>query len=100
MKKTLEERQAEMRQRQLVPGKRPAQAVRASVPGDPFEPPYTVAEVANLTGFSVQTVIRIFAKERGVLIYDANHPRRRASYRSIRIPRYVYRRVMRDLTLE
>jgi len=65
-----------------------------------FETPYTVGDVAKLTGFSVQTIIRIFAQERGVLIYEPKRTRKRASYRSIRIPRHVYRRVLQKLTLQ
>jgi len=56
-----------------------------------IETPYTVREVAALTGLSVQMVIRLFAHERG------DHLRRKAateSYRTIRIPRHVYRRVI------
>jgi len=100
MKKSLAERQEEMRERAArdpVSGKRPARPARAD---DTFERPYTVGEVAKLTGFSVQTIIRIFAQERGVLIYEPKRTRKRASYRSIRIPRQVYRRVLQKLTLQ
>jgi len=38
-----------------------------------IETPYTVREVAALTGLSVQTVIRLFAHERG------DHLRRKAA---------------------
>jgi hypothetical protein len=67
---------------------------------DTMEPPYTVKEVADLTGFSVQTVIRIFEHEPGVIIYEQKRPRKRASYRTMRIPRYVYRRVIQKLTVQ
>ena len=83
--------------RESVTEKRPAWSVRTD---EAFETPYTVAEIAELTGFSVQTVIRIFTRERGVLIYEQNRPRKRASYRNIRIPRYVYRRVMQKLSVQ
>lgn len=46
-------------------------------PMDTMEPPYTVKEVADLTGFSVQTVIRIFEHEPGVIIYEQKRPRKR-----------------------
>lgn len=63
------------------------------------ETPYTVAEVAALIGMSKQTVTRIFECERGVIIFEEQKPRKRASYRTIRIPRYVYRRVIQGLTV-
>jgi hypothetical protein len=100
MKKNLAERQEQMRQRsarESVSDKRSVQRPRAD---DSFETPYTVGEVAKLTGFSVQTIIRLFAQERGVLIYEPKRTRKRASYRSIRIPRPVYRRVLQKLTVQ
>jgi len=78
--------------RESVAEKRPVQSLRVA---DTFETPYTVREIAELTGFSIQTVIRIFTRERGVLILQADRPRKRASYRNIRVPRHVYRRVIR-----
>ena len=65
-----------------------------------IETPYTVREVATLTGLSVQTVIRLFAHERGVIIFEEKRPRKRASYRTIRIPRHVYRRVIQKWTVQ
>jgi transcriptional regulator GlxA family with amidase domain len=62
--------------------------------------PLTVAEVAALTGFSRQTITRMFERELGVLVIarpSANHKQR---YRSIRIPRAVYERVVRRLTVK
>jgi hypothetical protein len=58
-------------------------------------PPYTVAEVAALTAFSERTVIKMFENEKGVLIYEVPRLRKRKSYRTIRIPRHVYERVIR-----
>lgn len=61
---------------------------------------YTVQEVAELTGLSRTTVTRLFEDEPGVLVLsrpEAIHKRR---YRSIRIPRAVYERVMRRLTVK
>jgi AraC-like DNA-binding protein len=56
---------------------------------------YTVAEVATMTGFSRQTVTRIFERERGVLIVGHSKTEKdKRSYRSIRIPRAVYERVI------
>jgi hypothetical protein len=53
-----------------------------------------VGEVAALTGFSRQTVTRIFEREKGVLILARPESLHKRSYRSIRIPRSVYERVM------
>ena len=64
------------------------------------ETPYTVREVSALTGLSVQTIIKIFSHERGVIIYEQKRPRKRASYRSLRIPKHVYRRVMSKWTVQ
>lgn len=61
--------------------------------------PYTVAEVAKLTGFSPQLVTRIFENEKGVLIFQTPRLRKRATYRTIRIPRHVYERVIRRLSV-
>ena len=62
--------------------------------------PYTVAEVSALTGLSARVVTKLFENERGTLIYAFPNPRRkRASYRTICIPRHVYERVMRRLTV-
>ena len=61
--------------------------------------PYTVKEVAALTAFSERTVIKMFENEKGVLIYEVPRLRKRASYRTIRIPRHVYERVIRRISL-
>jgi len=66
-----------------------------------LETPYTVAEVAALSGLSERTVTEIFERERGVIIYEVPRPRaKRKSYRTIRIPRAVYERVMRRMTVQ
>jgi predicted transcriptional regulator len=62
------------------------------------ETPYTVAEVAKLMGYSPQMVTRIFENEKGVLIVERQAKKRK--YRSIRIPRGVYERVLRKLTVQ
>ena len=61
--------------------------------------PFTVAEVAALTGFSRQTVTRLFERERGVLVINRPTTNRKRRYRSLRIPRFVYERVIRGLTV-
>jgi hypothetical protein len=60
---------------------------------------YTVTEVAAMMRLSERTVTKIFENEKGVLIYEVPRLRKRASYRSIRIPRYVYERVIRRISV-
>jgi hypothetical protein len=60
---------------------------------------YTVAEVATLTGYSRQTVTRMFEKEKGVLIIKRPEKMNKRSFRSIRIPRAVYERKVRELSV-
>jgi transcriptional regulator GlxA family with amidase domain len=63
--------------------------------------PYSVAEVAALTGLSARTITKLFENERGVIVYAApNASRKRASYRTIKIPRHVYERVLRRLSVQ
>jgi hypothetical protein len=59
---------------------------------------YTIAEVARLTGFSTSTVIKLFENEPGVLILRRPEKMHKRGYRSIRIPRAVYQRVLRRIT--
>jgi len=54
----------------------------------------TVAEAAELTGFSPQTVTRMFEREPGVLVLSRPESMHKRGYRSIRIPRAVYERVI------
>jgi len=63
------------------------------------KPALNVREVAAMTGLSRDTITRMFQTEPGVIVINrpsANHKRR---YRSIRIPRAVYERVLRKVTL-
>ncbi len=62
--------------------------------------PYTIREVQALTGFSFQTVTRLFEHERGVLIIERPEEKHKRSYRSIRIPRHVYERVIGRMTVK
>ncbi|HSY35007.1 MAG TPA: hypothetical protein VK814_04590 [Acidobacteriaceae bacterium] len=64
------------------------------------EPALTVAEVATLTGWSRQTVTRLFERERGVLVLGRPESLHKRSYRSIRIPRAVYERVLNRLAVK
>ncbi|HSZ03069.1 MAG TPA: helix-turn-helix domain-containing protein [Terriglobales bacterium] len=54
---------------------------------------YTVREVAKLLNYSRRTIVRMFENEPGVLV-RANTKRR-----TLRIPRSVYERVVRKLTV-
>jgi predicted ArsR family transcriptional regulator len=56
--------------------------------------PYTLKEAAQMLGLSVQTVTRLFEKERGIIVLERKAAgRTRKSYRTIRIPRPVFERV-------
>lgn len=59
----------------------------------------TVAEVAALMGLSRQSVTRMFERERGVLIVLRPETLHKRGYRSIRIPRAVYERVIGRLAV-
>jgi hypothetical protein len=60
---------------------------------------YTVAEVAAMTGFSRNTITKMFEREPGVLILSRPGSLNKRRYRAIRIPRAVYERVIRSLTV-
>jgi hypothetical protein len=60
---------------------------------------YSVAEVAAITGFSRQTITRLFEHEKGVLIVGRAETLHKRAYRSIRIPHPVVERVMQKLTV-
>ena len=62
------------------------------------EVPYTVREVCELTGLSVQTVIRVFQGERGVIVLQ-KESRGKRRYHTYRIPRPVFRRVVSKWTV-
>ncbi len=63
------------------------------------KPALTVAEVAALTGFSIRTVTRMFQDERGVIVLARSETMHKRRYRSIRIPRAVYERVIGKLSV-
>jgi len=62
--------------------------------------PYTVAEVSKMMHLSPRVVTTLFEREPGVIIFETPNPRRkRQGYRSIRIPKPVYERVIRRYTV-
>lgn len=62
--------------------------------------PYSVDEAADLTGLSRQTIIRMFEREAGVIILTRPESMHKRRYRSIRIPRHVFERVIRRMTVK
>lgn len=76
-------------------GVRPGERIELAV--SEIEAPYTVANVAKKMNVSPQTVTRIFEREPGVLVIGRTQPGKR-TYRSLRIPRHVYERVIRRCT--
>lgn len=60
---------------------------------------YTVKEVSILTGFSRQTITKLFEHERGVLIIQRLEKLHKRRYRTIRIPHEVYERVIRGISV-
>ena len=59
---------------------------------------YTVDEVAAKTGFSRQTITTMFENAPGVLVIERPTKMNKRRYRSIRIPRGVYERVIGKVT--
>lgn len=60
---------------------------------------YTVNDVAGMTGFSRNTVVRLFENEHGVIVLERSGSLRKRRYRSIRIPRFVFERVLKTLSV-
>jgi len=61
---------------------------------------YTVGEVAEFTGFSRQTITRLFEREAGVIVVEHPSKNQKRRYRSIRIPRSILERVVRRLSVK
>ena len=59
----------------------------------------TPAEVAERLGFSTKTVLRLFEKEPGVIILERSAKLNKRRHRTIRIPGYVYERVLKRLSV-
>ena len=60
---------------------------------------YSLADVARMTGLSARTVIRMFENEKGVIVLERSESMHKRRYRTIRIPRAVYERVMTRITV-
>jgi hypothetical protein len=63
------------------------------------KPALTVADVAALTGLSTQTVRRLFEDEKGVIVLGRPEGVHKRRYRSLRIPRTVFDRVIGRLSV-
>lgn len=59
---------------------------------------YTINEIAQMTGFSRQTVTRMFENEPGVIILNRPEKMHKRRYRTIRVPAAVFERVLRKYT--
>jgi hypothetical protein len=65
---------------------------------DPNERPYSIQDLTILHNLSRWTVIRLYEKERDVLILEGQRAQARGRlYRTIRVPRHVYLRVKHRL---
>ena len=62
-----------------------------------FEPHYSVEEIAENWGLSVDFVRRLFLRETGVVVFWRQQPGKRV-YRTLRIPESVVERVHRRMT--
>lgn len=60
----------------------------------PEDVTYTVDEVARMLKYSRRSVIRIFEKEPGVIAIVRPETLHKRRYRTLRIPRAVYERVV------
>jgi len=60
----------------------------------------TVSEISHITGFSRQTITRLFENKPGMIIIQRGARLNTGSYRSIRIPGMVYERVFRRFTVK
>lgn len=62
--------------------------------------PLTVIEAAGMSGLSRMTITRMFEKEPGVIVLERPESRRKQRYRTIRIPRVVYDRVIKRISIK
>lgn len=60
------------------------------------KPALTVNEAAALTGWSRQTVTRVFEREKGTIILERPETLHKRKFRTITIPRAVFERVLQS----
>lgn len=65
----------------------------------PDKEAYTLAEVGELMGFSRPTVAALFKDEPGVIRLGHDETMHKRKYHSIRIPRPVFERALRSMTV-
>ena len=58
-------------------------------------PPYTIPEVARMLKITRTSAAKVFEHVRGVIILQEPVPGKRA-YRTIRVPRHVYARCLKE----
>lgn len=58
--------------------------------------PITLQEAAILTGLSRRTMARLFANEPGLIVLERPSKMNKRRYRSVRIPRAVFDRVLKQ----
>jgi len=63
------------------------------------EPYFTPAEIAELWRVSVDTIIRLFQNEPGILVLENSRSKQKRRYRTIRIPDSVLSRVQKRRSL-
>ena len=89
---SLEDKQQWMRERHAPIA---ADSGRPSMGGGPFEPHYSVADLAQSLNLSPDAVRRLFEDEPGVLVLGGGNRGGKRRYTTLRIPKSVAERVYR-----
>jgi hypothetical protein len=76
----------------------PKRRIRAANASGDVPEVLTVGDIAALTGYSRQTVTKMFENETGVIVVRRPEKLHKRSYRSIRIPHPVFERVIRRMS--
>jgi len=66
---------------------------------DALDQTFTILEIAEMLKLSRQTVTRMFEQEKGVIVLDRKSRMHKRGYRTLRIPRHVYERVVHRLSI-
>jgi len=69
-------------------------------PAGNVQTPYSVNEIAALTGWSRATVIRLFEDVPGVIVLSRPEEMHKRTYNSLRVPRHIYERVLEGLKVK